>query len=117
MGLLDTPITIPTGSIALPTLQVSGDVVFENVTFSYQNRQPILKNLSLKIPAGKTTAIVGATGSGKSTLVKLLLRFYEVNGGYITLDGLDLQSIDLRDLRRAIGLVSQDVFFVSRHSG
>ncbi|KPQ33351.1 MAG: ATP-binding cassette, subfamily B, bacterial [Phormidesmis priestleyi Ana] len=110
MGLLDTPITIPTGSIALPTLQVSGDVVFENVTFSYQNRQPILKNLSLKIPAGKTTAIVGATGSGKSTLVKLLLRFYEVNGGYITLDGLDLQSIDLRDLRRAIGLVSQDVF-------
>lgn len=110
LNLLDTPIAIRTGSVALPTSQVSGDIVFDNVTFGYHDRQPILKNLSLKIPAGKTIAIVGATGSGKSTLIKLLLRFYEVSSGYITLDGLDLQSLDLRDLRRAIGLVSQDVF-------
>ncbi len=110
MNLLNTPIAIRTGGVSLPATQVSGDVVFENVTFGYQDRQPILKNLSLKIPAGKTTAIVGATGSGKSTLVKLLLRFYEVSSGHITLDGLDLQSLDLKDLRRAIGLVSQDVF-------
>ncbi len=110
MNLLDTPIAIRTGSVALPISQVSGDIVFDNVTFGYQDRQPILTNLSLKIPAGKTIAIVGATGSGKSTLIKLLLRFYEVNSGYITLDSLDLQSLDLRDLRRAIGLVSQDVF-------
>lgn len=110
MTLLDTPISIPTGNISLPTTQVSGEVVFDRVTFGYQDRQPILKNLSLKIPAGKTTAIVGATGSGKSTLVKLLLRFYEVHSGQIMLDGWDLQSLDLKDLRRAIGLVSQDVF-------
>ena len=110
MNLLDTPIAIRTGSVALPASQVSGDIVFDNVTFGYHDRQPILKNLSLKIPAGKTIAIVGATGSGKSTLIKLLLRFYEVSSGHITLDGLDLQSLNLSDLRRAIGLVSQDVF-------
>lgn len=110
MNLLDTPVAIRPGEVSLPTTQVSGDIVFDGVTFGYRDRLPILKDLSLRIPAGKTTAIVGATGSGKSTLVKLLLRFYEVNSGYISLDGLDLQSIDLRDLRRAIGLVSQDVF-------
>jgi ATP-binding cassette, subfamily B, bacterial len=110
MNLLDTPIAIPTGHTALPSTQVSGDIVFENVTFGYRDRSPILKNLSLKIPVGKTTAIVGATGSGKSTLVKLLLRFYEINSGCILLDGLDLRSLDLRDLRQAMGLVSQDVF-------
>ncbi len=110
MNLLDTPVAIRPGDVALPATQVSGEIVFDNVTFGYRDRLPILKDLSLRLPAGKTTAIVGATGSGKSTLVKLLLRFYEVNSGYITLDGLDLQSLDLRDLRRAIGLVSQDVF-------
>ena len=110
MNLLDTPIAIRPGNTPLPTTEVSGEVSFENVSFAYNERQPILKNLSLRIPAGKTTAIVGSTGSGKSTLVKLLLRFYEVSGGQITLDGLDLQSLELKDLRKAIGLVSQDVF-------
>ena len=110
LNLLDTPIAIRPGTTALPTAQVSGEVIFENVSFGYYERQPILKNLSLKIPAGKTTAIVGSTGSGKSTLVKLLLRFYEVNAGQIFLDGLDLQSLTLKDLRKSIGLVSQDVF-------
>ena len=110
MNLLDTPIAISLGTTALPTAQVSGEVIFENVSFGYHERQLILKNLSLKIPAGKTTAIVGSTGSGKSTLVKLLLRFYEVSAGQIFLDGLDLQSLTLKDLRKSIGLVSQDVF-------
>ncbi|MGB3788572.1 MAG: ABC transporter ATP-binding protein [Phormidesmis sp.] len=110
MNLLDTPIAIRPGTTVLPTAQVSGEVIFEDVSFGYHERQPILKNLSLKIPAGKTTAIVGSTGSGKSTLVKLLLRFYEVNAGHIFLDGLDLQSLTLKDLRKSIGLVSQDVF-------
>ncbi|MEM6450826.1 MAG: ABC transporter ATP-binding protein [Cyanobacteria bacterium P01_D01_bin.105] len=110
MNLLDTPIAIRTGTVALPPSQVSGNIEFDKVSFGYRDRQPILNNLSLKIPAGKTTAVVGATGSGKSTLVKLLLRFYEVNSGHITLDGLDVQSLNLQDLRRSIGLVSQDVF-------
>ncbi|MGL5806171.1 MAG: ABC transporter ATP-binding protein, partial [Xenococcaceae cyanobacterium] len=73
-------------------------------------RKPVLENLSLHNPAGKTTAIVGSTGSGKSTLVKLLLRLYEVQQGNISLDSIDIKDILLLDLRRAIGLVSQDVF-------
>ncbi len=110
MDLLDTPINIYTGDVALPTKDVRGEVKFENVTFAYQERQPVITNLSLDIPAGKTIAIVGSTGSGKSTLVKLLLRFYEVRSGKITVDGIDLQNLNLRDLRCSIGLVSQDVF-------
>jgi ATP-binding cassette subfamily B protein len=70
----------------------------------------VLHELSLHIPAGDTVAIVGATGAGKSTVIKLLLRFYDVQRGRITLDGRDIRSINLADLRAAIGLVSQDVF-------
>ncbi len=110
MDLLDTPIAIHTGEIDLPVATVRGEVELRNVTFAYQDRLPIIKNLSLHIPAGKTIAIVGSTGSGKSTLVKLLLRLYEVQSGTITLDGIEIQQLNLRDLRRCIGLVSQDVF-------
>ncbi|MDF5711234.1 MAG: ABC transporter ATP-binding protein [Nostoc sp. S4] len=110
MNLLDTPIAIHTGNMALPVNEVRGEVQFKNVYFAYKDRFPVIKNLSLNIPAGKTIAIVGSTGSGKSTLVKLLLRLYEVQTGSITVDGIDLQSLNLQDLRRCIGLVSQDVF-------
>ncbi|MEY3332030.1 MAG: hypothetical protein RLZZ176_330 [Cyanobacteriota bacterium] len=110
MDLLDTPVAIHPGHIDLPIDIVQGNLEFHHVTFAYQNRTPIIKDLSLEIPAGNTIAIVGSTGSGKSTLVKLLLRFYEVENGKITLDGIDLQQLNLRDLRRCIGLVSQDVF-------
>ncbi len=110
MNLLDTPITMHSGEISLPVSQVKGELALKNITFSYQGRHPVIKNLSLHIPAGKTIAIVGATGSGKSTLVKLLLRLYEVQDGTITLDGIDLRQLQLADLRQAIGLVSQDVF-------
>ncbi|PPJ63479.1 ABC transporter [Cuspidothrix issatschenkoi CHARLIE-1] len=110
MDLLDTPVVIHPGHIDLPIDIVQGNLEFHHVTFAYQNRTPIIKDLSLKILAGNTIAIVGSTGSGKSTLVKLLLRFYEVENGKITLDGIDLQQLNLRDLRRSIGLVSQDVF-------
>ena len=108
MDLLDTPVQIQTGDIALRNAQ--GEVQFEQVTFAYPNRTPVLTNLSLHIPAGKTTAIVGSTGSGKSTLVKLLMRFYEVNAGRITIDNHDIRELNLQDLRHNIGLVSQDVF-------
>jgi len=110
MNLLDTPIAIPTGNIRLPISTIKGDLAFENVTFAYHQRQPVVRYFSLIIPAGKTIAIVGATGSGKSTLVKLILRFYEVQSGKITLDGIELNKLNLKDLRQAIGLVSQDVF-------
>jgi ATP-binding cassette subfamily B protein len=110
MDLIDTPITIHPGNIVLPVDSVRGKVEFKNVTFAYQDRLPVIKNLSLQIPAGNTIGIVGSTGSGKSTLAKLLLRFYELQTGNITLDDIELQNLNLRDLRRCIGLVSQDVF-------
>jgi ATP-binding cassette subfamily B protein len=89
---------------------VKGEIILKDVYFSYPNRTPVLTNLSLTIPAGKTTAIVGSTGSGKSTLVKLLLRLYEIQSGAILLDGADLRDLNLAALRRCVGLVSQDVF-------
>lgn len=108
MNLLDTPIAIHTGNISLPLVQ--GELEFENVSFAYNGRNPVIENLSLHIPAGKTIAIVGSTGSGKSTLVKLLLRLYEVQSGTISLDGVDIRELDFKNLRSHIGLVSQDVF-------
>lgn len=110
MSVLDTPIAIRSGDRALPLAQVRGQVDFEQVGFHYYPSKPLLANLSLHVPAGQTIAIVGATGSGKSTLVKLLLRLYEIQSGTIRLDGIDIRELRLADLRRAIGLVSQDVF-------
>jgi ATP-binding cassette subfamily B protein len=110
MDLLDTPVASPPGYRALPTSQVRGEILIKDVTFAYRDRPPVVEHLSLEIPAGKTIAIVGSTGSGKSTLVKLLLRLYEIQAGSITLDGIDLREIQLQDLRKSIGLVSQDVF-------
>ncbi|MDP5337560.1 MAG: ABC transporter ATP-binding protein/permease, partial [Nodularia sp. (in: cyanobacteria)] len=110
MNLLDTPFAIHPGNIALPVDAVRGEVEFDNVSFAYQDRLPVMENLSLRVTAGNTIAIVGSTGSGKSTLVKLLLRLYEVKSGKITVDGIALPDLNLRDLRRCIGLVSQDVF-------
>ena len=110
LNLLGTPITIRTGARSLPVETVQGSVSFENITFAYPGRQPALKNLSLKVLPGETIGVVGATGSGKSTLVKLLLRFYEVQEGEIRIDGLEIRDLKLRDLRHCIAWVSQDVF-------
>lgn len=110
MNLLDTPIEMHPGDIPFPVNKVRGDVEFKDVSFAYNGRSSIIQNLSLDIPAGKTIAIVGSTGSGKSTLIKLLLRLYEVHSGTITLDGIEIHKLQLQDLRQAIGLVSQDVF-------
>lgn len=110
MNLLDTPIAIPQGNFTLPLSTVRGEVQFEDITFAYNGRNSVLKNLSLHVPAGQTIGIVGATGSGKSTLAKLLLRFYDVQSGRILIDGLDIRDLNLSDLRQCIGWVSQDVF-------
>ena len=110
MGLLDTPIAIPGGDRTLQLTTVRGEVQIENIAFAYKERHNILKNLSLHIPAGANIGIVGATGSGKSTLVKLLLRFYEIQSGRIRIDGVDIRELQLQELRRCIGWVSQDVF-------
>ena len=110
LDLLDTEAQIISGDTKLATDTVRGEVCFDEVRFSYNNGAEVLKGLSLHIPAGETAAIVGSTGAGKSTVIKLLLRFYDVVDGRITLDGHDLRDLEMEDLRNAIGLVSQDVF-------
>jgi len=107
-GLLDTPEITPTGDRILENIR--GAVKFEAINFGYRDRAPLLQNFTIDIPAGQTIAVVGPTGSGKSTLVKLLLRLYEMNNGRITIDGCDIRDLDLQNLRQAIGWVSQDVF-------
>ena len=110
MDLLDTPIAIHSGETSLLLESIQGEIIFDDITFAYSDRESVITDFNLNIPSGSTIAIVGTTGSGKSTLVKLLLRFYEIQAGNITVDGIDLREIVLYDLRRAIGLVSQDVF-------
>mgnify|MGYP000527041682 CR=1 FL=1 len=85
-----------------------GEIVFENVSFSYQPNRAILKNVSFRVPAGRKVAIVGPSGAGKSTLSRLLFRFYDVNDGRITIDGQDLRAVTQESLRAAIGIVPQD---------
>jgi ATP-binding cassette, subfamily B, bacterial len=110
MDVLDTPMTIHSGDLPLSLNLVKGEIQFNQISFAYFERESVIENFNLTIPATSTVAIVGSTGSGKSTIVKLLLRFYEIQSGNITLDGINLKDIVLYDLRRAIGLVSQDVF-------
>jgi ATP-binding cassette subfamily B protein len=106
--LLDQPPEIQDKAGAAP-LAVSGPVIrFEDVTFHYDPDREILKGVSFEVPAGKTTAIVGPTGAGKSTISRLLFRFYDVTGGRITIDGQDLRDVTQASLRQAIGMVPQD---------
>ena len=116
--LLDTQSQIDDGEQTLPIRSVQGEVILDGVSFDYSGagmngskpQQHVIRNLSLHMPAGETVGLVGATGAGKSTVVKLLLRFYDVKQGRVLLDGRDLRDLSLQDLRRAIGFVSQDVF-------
>jgi ATP-binding cassette, subfamily B, heavy metal transporter len=85
-----------------------GAIEFKNVSFAYDKERPILKNISLYVPAGKTTAIVGPSGAGKSTISRLLFRFYDVTGGDILIDGQNIADVQQESLRRAIGMVPQD---------
>jgi ATP-binding cassette subfamily B protein len=118
MSLLDTPAQIQSGGRSLPVTEVQGKIEIEELTFAYgepadgvdESAPPVLTDVSLSIPAGQTLGIVGSTGSGKSTLVKLLLRLYHVSRGRITIDGIPIEEIRLEDLRASMGLVSQDVF-------
>jgi ATP-binding cassette subfamily B multidrug efflux pump len=127
-GLLDTSVEIttnsqrPTPNVQIPTPNVLADpdahrgrwagpgvIRFENVSFAYVEGEPVLKNVSFEVRPGERIGIVGATGSGKTTIVSLLLRFYDVQAGRITVDGIDIRDIDLSDLRSLFGLVLQDV--------
>ena len=89
---------------------VQGRIEFKEVTFSYDDEAHVLRHVNLEIPAGKTVALVGPSGSGKTTMCNLIPRFYEVSAGAITVDGVDIRDVTLGSLRRAIGIVQQDVF-------
>jgi len=90
--------------------EVKGEIIFDKVNFSYEVNNPIIKNLSIEIKAGERVAIVGPTGSGKSTIIKLILRFFEINSGKIYIDGKSIEKFSLKNLRSQISLVSQDIF-------
>ncbi len=108
--IMDTEPTIVDKPDAKELLDIEGDVEFKNVTFSYDSGRRVLENISLKVPHGKTVALVGPSGGGKTTLCHLIPRFYEVTGGSITVDGYDVRDVTLRSLRGNIGIVQQDVF-------
>jgi ATP-binding cassette subfamily B protein len=96
-----------------PTTFSNGDIEFHNVSFSYSADTPLLNSFNLLIPAGKTTAFVGATGSGKTTIINLIGRFYEINAGKITINGIDLNQLNRSEINKHIGFVLQDVFLFS----
>ncbi len=110
LDLMATEPGIRDGGAGLGSGAVRGEVVFEGVSFAYGNGVPVIDGLDLTAPAARTTAVVGATGSGKTTLVKLLLRFHDVTAGRVLVDGRDVRELDLDALRGVVGLVSQDVF-------
>jgi ATP-binding cassette, subfamily B, multidrug efflux pump len=108
--LLDAPEQEPDPAVPARPAQVRGRVAFEDVSFRYLPDRPLIDNLSLSVEPGQTVAIVGPTGAGKTTLVNLLMRFYEVDGGRITLDGVDIASMSREELRDQIGMVLQDTW-------
>ena len=98
---------------AQPLPPGDGEVRFENVTFSYSTGRPVLKNFTLRVPAGTAVALVGPTGSGKSTVAQLLPRFYDVDSGRVLIDGVDVRDLKLKELRQNVGLVFEDTFLFS----
>jgi ATP-binding cassette subfamily B multidrug efflux pump len=116
-ALLDTPVEVKSPQTfrlkAEATSGAKGAIAFENVTFAYVPGEPVLKHVSFRVEPGQRVALVGATGSGKTTIVNLLLRFYDVQEGRITIDGADIREMDLSQLRALFGLVLQDVHLFS----
>jgi ATP-binding cassette, subfamily B, putative efflux pump len=111
---LDETYDIADAPNAIDCKEVKGDIVFDNVTFAYhKNEPPVLRDISFSVKAGETIALVGMSGGGKSTLVSLIPRFYDVTKGRILLDGIDIRDIRVRSLRDKIGIVFQDSFLFS----
>ncbi len=110
LDVLDTPAEIVSGDGVLDRGQVKGRIEFQDVGFAYRTGFPVLCDIDLDLAPGATTAFVGSTGSGKTTLIKLLMRFYDVSSGSIIMDGHDIRSLELPHLRRAMAVVGQDVF-------
>ncbi|OXS59931.1 multidrug ABC transporter ATP-binding protein [Cohnella sp. CIP 111063] len=111
--VIDTEPDIVDAKDAVEVDTLRGDIRFENVSFGYEEGRDVLKGVDLSIRAGETIAFVGPSGAGKTTICSLLPRFYDVTGGSITVDGMDIRNLTLKSLRRNIGIVQQDVFLFS----
>ena len=110
---LDTPVTITDKEGAVEMPRIKGNVSFENVTFGYEEGIDVLKDLSFDIKAGQSVALVGPTGAGKSTIVSLISRFYDISKGRITIDGVNISDVTLKSLRSQMGIMLQDSFIFS----
>ncbi len=110
--ILDTPVEDDSGTIQF-TNDVRGEIEFKNVWFAYSNEDWVLRDVSFRVPAGKTVAIVGATGAGKTSIISLLSRLYEIQKGDILIDGINIRDISKDELRKMTGVVLQDVFLFS----
>lgn len=108
--LLREPTSTKSAREPLDVLSLSGEIAFEDVDFAYGEEETALRDVALRIPAGQTVAFVGETGAGKSTLVKLVARFYDPTGGRITVDGTDLRDLDLTSYRHRLGVVPQEAY-------
>jgi len=111
--VLDEPEEIADRPGAAPLAPGPGRLLFENVTFGYDSERPVLEQVDLEVPAGRTVALVGPTGSGKTTLAALVPRFYDADAGTVLVDGVDVRELARRSLRREIGVISQDPFLFS----
>ena len=112
-GLLDTPVEITSPAPSGPAARRGGRIRFEHVWFSYRDDEYVLRDVSFEVASGERVGVVGATGAGKTTLINLLMRFYDVDRGRITIDDVDIREMPLTDLRRRFGLVLQDVYLFS----
>ena len=110
---IDEPVLVKDAEGAVEMPPIKGDVEFKNVTFSYEDGVEILKKVSFKAKKGQTAAIVGPTGAGKTTIVNLLSRFYNVDSGEVLIDGIDISKVTIRSLRKQMGVMMQDSFIFS----
>jgi len=108
--IIDTPPEIEDAPDALPVTAIRGDVRLQRVNFEYLPGHPVISDFSLEVAAGQTIALVGPTGAGKTTIINLLTRFYEIQSGVISIDGVDIRKLKKADLRHSLGLVLQDTF-------
>lgn len=111
--MMDEPITVDDAPDAVEMPEIKGDVHFENVTFAYEEGINILENLSFDVKAGESIALVGPTGAGKTTIVNLISRFYNINGGRVRIDDSDISKVTLKSLRSQMGIMLQDSFIFS----